>query len=125
MFQLEERARGSRSVRGRQPIPSGWRQQGTPGDRRWTGRSPVRVGAQFRLRWQQGFRVDIVNLSTDGCAIVGAGYLPVGTHSWVTLPTLESRFARVAWCDGSGAGVEFTDPLHTTVADMLIARSPA
>jgi hypothetical protein len=125
MFQPEQGARGSRAVRGRQPVPAAWRQQGTAGDRRWTERSAVGVDALFRLRWQKGLHIHIPNLSTDGCAIIGAGYIPVGTYSWVKLPTLESRFARVVWCDGSGAGVEFADPLHRSVADMIIARSPA
>lgn len=123
MLQPVEHARGSRSARGRQPLASGWRQQGTAADRRWAARSLVRLDAQFRPRWRPAIRVQIVNLATDGCAIAGAGHLAVGSYSWVTLPTLESRYARIAWCDGSRAGIEFADPLHKSVADMVIERS--
>jgi hypothetical protein len=104
-------------------VPAVWREQQPASDRRWTIRSSVKLDAQFRPRWQRGIGVRIGNLSSEGCGITGPENLVVGTYSWIILPTLESRYARVAWCDRGAAGLEFADPLHKAVADMIIARA--
>ena len=114
-----------RSIRGRQPIAADWREPRPTGDRRWATRACVTLSAQFRPRWQRGLCVRVENLSARGCGITGPGTLAVGSYSWITLPTLESRYARVAWCDGSAAGLDFADPLHKSVADMIIQRAAA
>lgn len=49
----------------------------------------------------------------------------VGTYSWIVLPTLESRYARVAWCNGGAAGLDFAEPLHSAVTDMIVERAAA
>jgi hypothetical protein len=112
-----------RSIRGRQPIPADWREPKPAGDRRWTVRSCVILNAQFRPRWQRALCIRVENLSARGCGITGSGSLIPGSYSWITLPTLESRYAQVAWCDGNAAGLDFADPLHKSVADMIIERA--
>ena len=125
MLQPEQRMREFRLIRGRQPIPAHWREPRPTGDRRWTRRASVTSNAQFRPRWQRGSCVRVENLSTRGCGITGPGALAVGSYCWITLPTLESRYARVAGCDGSAAGLDFADPLHKSVAEMIIQRAAA
>jgi hypothetical protein len=83
----------------------------------------LKLAAQFRPRWQSRIGVRVENLSSLGCCITGAGQLLVGTHSWIILPTLESRYARIAWCGGNAAGLDFAEPLHKSVTDMMVKRS--
>jgi hypothetical protein len=112
-----------RSVKVRHRIAKDWLEPRPAGDRRWAERSVVDLDAHFRPRWQHRFGVQVANLSTHGCRIAGSGHLVAGTYSWIVLPTLESWYARVAWCSGGAAGLDFADPLHKTVADMIIARA--
>jgi hypothetical protein len=112
-------------VRGRQPVPQAWREPRPTGDRRWADRALVQLEAQFRPRWHPGSSVRVANLSSYGCGIAGAGQLVVGGYSWIILPTLESQYARIAWCDGKAAGLDFADPLHVSVTDMIIQRTAA
>jgi len=123
VIHLPNRMRECRSIRGRQLVAAGWRMPRPARDRRWATRVEVELGAQFRHRWQRRFGILVRNLSTHGCGIADPGQLEVGTCSWIILPTLESRYARIAWCDGNGAGLEFADPLHKSVAEMIIARA--
>ena len=124
MLTIGERARERRSIRGRHRIASDWLEPRPAGDRRWTTRSAVDLDAQFRPRWRRRLCVHVENLSTHGCRIADPGHIVAGTYSWILLPTLESWYARVAWCEGGAAGLDFADPLHSTVADMIIGRAP-
>lgn len=117
------RAKECRSARSRHRIAEDWLQPVAPGNRRSTTRSHVGIEAQFRPRWRRRFPVEVDNLSTQGCRITGPGQLVVGTYSWIVLPTLESRYARVAWCNGAAAGLDFTDPLHRAVAEMIVEQA--
>jgi hypothetical protein len=93
------------------------------GDRRWTARTAVSLQANFRPCWRRRFGVHVENLSTHGCQITDPGFLIPGTYSWITLPTLESRYARVAWCDSDAVGLDFVEPLDRAVVDMIIRRT--
>jgi hypothetical protein len=39
------------------------------------------------------------------------------------VPTLESWYAKVAWREGDTWGLDFVDPFHPAVADMVIRRA--
>jgi hypothetical protein len=123
MLKVGERARECRSVKVRHRTATDWLEPKPAGDRRWTSRSVVDLDAGFRPRWRRRFCVRVKNLSTHGCRLADPGHLVAGTYSWIILPTLESWYARVAWCDGAAAGLDFSEPLHRTVADMIIARA--
>lgn len=107
----------------RHRIATDWLEPAMAGDRRWTPRSSINSRAAFRLRWQRRFGVQVENFSTHGCRIAHGGCLIKGTYAWITFPTLESWYARVAWCDGGAAGLDFADPLHKSVADMIVTRT--
>jgi len=93
------------------------------GDRRWVGRVACRTSAAFRERQRTRLDVEIVNLSTHGCAVKSAASQTAGAHCWIILPTLESWYAKIAWCDGSLFGLDFTEPLHPAVAEMITHRA--
>ena len=93
------------------------------GDRRWVGRVACRTSAAFRERQRTRFGVEIVNLSTHGCAARSAVPPTAGAYGWIILPTLESWYANVAWCNGNLFGLDFSEPLHRAVVEMINHRS--
>jgi hypothetical protein len=120
-----ELARECRLAKARHRIAPDWLEVRPAGDRRWTARSAVSLDADFRPRWRRRFGVHVENLSTHGCRITDPGNLIPGTYSWIILPTLENRYARVAWCDKNAVGLDFVEPLHRAVVDMIIRRTAA
>jgi hypothetical protein len=93
------------------------------GDRRWTPRAAVRFEAAFRERQLERCDVQVVNFSRYGCAIESGLTPVVGAFCWLKLPTLESWYAKVAWRDGERWGLDFVDPFHPAVADMIVGRA--
>jgi hypothetical protein len=103
--------------------PDRWLIPTLAGDRRWVRRVACRTPAAFRERQRTRLDVEVVNLSTHGCAVMSDETQTVGAHCWITLPTLESWYAAVAWCNGRLFGLDFSEPLHRAVAEMIIHRS--
>jgi hypothetical protein len=94
-------------------------------DRRWVARSEATLDAALRERGRMRRTGLVSNLSTNGCRVEMDEAMPVNGQAWITLPSLESRYSRVAWCRDGSIGVQFAEPLHPAVADMLISRSAA
>jgi PilZ domain len=82
------------------------------------------ISAGVRERGRSGMPIEVVDLSTHGCRIEFEGALIVGAHAWLTLPSLESRHARVAWMVEGEAGLDFVEPLHPIVAQSLLEITP-
>jgi hypothetical protein len=91
-------------------------------ERRWVRRSDAVLDASLRERGRLRRLGKVANLSVQGCRIDVEEAMPVDAMAWITLPSLESRYSRIAWCQGGKVGLEFKDPLHPAVADMLISR---
>ncbi|MGQ0590282.1 MAG: hypothetical protein ACT4N8_12260 [Sphingosinicella sp.] len=103
--------------------PDKWLKSTLAGDRRWVGRVACRTPAAFRERQRSRFGVEIVNLSTHGCGVMSAAPPLSGAYGWIIMPTLESWYANVAWRNGSLFGLDFSEPLHRAVAEMILHRS--
>ena len=125
MLALRERVNRCRKARAAHRADPRWLQPTLAGDRRWTARTRLQMSAQLRLRGRRRGPVELSDFSSHGCRIRNSGTIAVGNYAWLMLPTLESWYARIAWCDGAAAGLDFAEPLHRAVADMLIQRSPA
>ena len=102
--------------------PDPWLTPSLAGDRRWIRRVACRMPAAFRESQRRRVGVELANLSTHGCAVRGAAPQQVGARCWIILPTLESWSAKVAWCDDAMIGLDFVQPLHRAVAEMIIDR---
>jgi hypothetical protein len=100
-----------------------WLKPTLGGDRRWTARAAVRFEAAFR-EWQSARSdVQVVNFSRYGCAIESKLAPAAGVFCWLKVPTLESWYAKVAWREGDIWGLDFADPFHPAVADMIVRRA--
>lgn len=93
------------------------------GERRWASRADVQFAAKFRARQLTRLDVEVLNFSRFGCAIRGALAPTAGGYCWLTIPTLESWYASVAWQDGNAFGLDFAEPFHAAVADMIVGRA--
>ena len=125
LLKLRERANRCRQIKREHRFAADWLQPSLSGTRRWTGRTKIQLTTEFRPRGTKGSKARVTDISAYGCRLERVGMLPVGSYSWVKFPTLESWYARVAWCDGTAAGLDFAEPLHPAVTDMLIARAEA
>ena len=117
------RARTCRRLKYDHRIASDWLQMPPVADRRATARTPLLVEAEFRPRGQRRYCVAVENLSARGCQIARAAPLQPGCYAWIMLPTLESWYARVAWSKSGSAGLDFAQPLHPAVTDMIVRRA--
>ncbi|HYE28276.1 MAG TPA: PilZ domain-containing protein [Allosphingosinicella sp.] len=85
-------------------------------DRRRFLRHPVSVGAGLSAdSGRPAAPVTVVDLSTHGCGIEGAGHCEPGSRVWLKLPGLESWPARIVWAQDERAGLSFDRPLHEAV----------
>jgi hypothetical protein len=94
-------------------------------ERRWAKRHAARAPAGFRERGRSRTAVEVVDLSTHGCRIEVSGPLVTGQRTWISLPTLQGWEARIVWAEGGVAGLDFVQPLHPAVADLIVRRSAA
>ena len=112
-----------RQIENEHRVASDWLLPSRPGDRRLMARTHANVAAAFRPRGSSRYSVKVDQMSPAGCRIAPAGCLSVGSYAWITFPSIEGWYSRVAWCDGDVAGLDFAQPLHPAVARMIVGRS--
>ena len=93
------------------------------------GRQAIRHGitAQVKLRRRMEPSVTSVvsDLSLTGFRIRTHMKLSAASDISITLPGLESRWARVVWVRGFEAGCSFHEPLHQAILDDIVRRAMA
>lgn len=94
-------------------------------EQRRVKRASAKAPAAFRPRGRSRLGVALVDLSSLGCRIEIEDRILVGSFAWIILPTLESWYTRIAWVEGKTAGLDFDQPLHPAVADMIVRRAEA
>lgn len=83
--------------------------------RRARSAHPVSV----RARGSNALPAKLSDLSSAGCRIGGVLLRRDDTPYWIRLPGIESKAARVVWCDHDQAGLAFEQPLHPAVAERI------
>ena len=90
------------------------------------GRKAERVQLQadidFRRTGEHRWRVNIYDISPQGCRVEVPVRVKPEDTIWISLPGLETIQARVCWVKGWVAGVEFERPLHQAVFEMVEQR---
>lgn len=91
-------------------------------DPRRAERLPLHADVDLRRPGEHRWRVNILDLSPQGCRVE----LPVRVAEddliWVSFPGLESIQGTVCWVKEWEAGVEFANPIHPAVFDQLQDR---
>lgn len=76
----------------------------------------------LRRLGQNNYRVQVNDLSPEGCKVELVERPRVGEHVLVKFEGLEALDAEVCWVDGFVAGVRFEKPMHGSVFDLLLRR---
>ncbi|HJS40350.1 MAG TPA: PilZ domain-containing protein [Sphingomicrobium sp.] len=89
--------------------------------RRWPRRR-VEAKAEFRRKREMRYSIPVHDLTAQGCRIGSPERLIRGETVWLQLPSLESLPATVRWTGLGVSGVEFDQPMHTAVYEMMTGR---
>ena len=85
-------------------------------EKRHTRRNALEMACTVRERARTAASAEIRDFSANGVRIISSGSPVTGNQIWVKLTGLESLCGRIAWTNGSVAGIEFERPLHPAVA---------
>lgn len=85
-------------------------------------RVPLHADIDFRRTGEHRWRVNITDLSPQGCRVELPVRVTTDDMIWVTFPGLEAIQGKVCWVDEWVAGIEFDRPLYPSVFDMVEQR---
>ncbi|WP_425505320.1 PilZ domain-containing protein [Sphingomonas piscis] len=94
----------------------------TDDDSRRTSRVALTLNAAARQPGRGKFPVRLVDISPHGCRIELFSSLSVGSHLWLSIASLEAKQARIVWCKGDFAGLQFDEPLNECVLATLLTQ---
>jgi hypothetical protein len=84
----------------------------------------VHLSADIMLRrvGQRGYRVKVFDVSPHGCKAEFVERPRLDEHVWVKFEGLEALEAMICWVRGFEVGLEFENPIHPAVFDMLVSK---
>lgn len=88
-------------------------------------RFPADSEVSLRRLGHLKFRVNVRDISPDGCRIDLVERPAIGETLHIKFESLEVLECKVRWVDGYIAGLEFVRPIHPAVFDLLMLRLKA
>ena len=85
-------------------------------------RIPLHADIDFRRTGEHRWRVNIVDISPQGCRVELPVRVTAGDTIWITAPGLEALQGKICWVKEWLAGIEFAHPLHPAVFEMVEQR---
>jgi hypothetical protein len=87
-------------------------------------RERVAVTGEVTMRrpGKVSFRVEVYDLSRDGCKAEFVERPELHERLWLKFDALEAVEARVRWVAGAKVGLEFVRPFHAAVFELLVTR---
>ena len=85
-------------------------------------RQPLSCEVEFRRRGGNPYRVELVDLSREGCRLKPPIQLDPGDPAWLRIPEMEAIAAHIVWAKEWDVGLEFDHPFHPAVLDLVIER---
>jgi hypothetical protein len=84
----------------------------------------VHLSAEIMSRrtGQHSYRVKVFDVSPQGCKAEFVDRPKLDEHVWVKFEGLEGLGAMVCWVRGFEVGLEFENPIHSAVFDLLVAK---
>jgi hypothetical protein len=101
-----------------EPIPEDIKKQ----VERRAGRIEVPGEISLKALGRNGYRVRVLDLSTDGCKVELVERPSVGDTMLVKFDGIEMMDADVCWVDGHTAGLKFEHRIHPAVLELLLQR---
>lgn len=85
-------------------------------------RIPLHADIDFRRAGEHRWRVNILDISPQGCRVELPVKVVADDVIWIQLPGLESIQGKIAWVNEWIAGIEFDRPLHPAVFELVEQR---
>lgn len=85
-------------------------------------RIPLSCDVEFKRHGDARYRVELFDLSPQGCCLSPPIRLDKGDSVSLRIPQIETIHGQVAWVQGWKAGVQFDHAFHPAVFDQLVAR---
>lgn len=82
-------------------------------------RIPLHADIDFRRTGEHRWRVNVLDISLQGCRVELPIRVTPEDMIWVTFPGIEAIQGKICWVREWVAGVEFDRPLHPAVFDMV------
>lgn len=86
-------------------------------------RIPVTLGARMKRFGRGGYEVPVSDVSGTGCKVEFADRPDVGETVSIKFDGLDSLEATVRWVAGRNCGLDFVNPIHPAILDMLLHRN--
>ena len=88
---------------------------------RGSDRRPLQLMVKGRVQ-SRAIYADLLDISEGGCKLrARAGFANVGDRVTIRMNGINAPLGKVAWADGSLAGIAFESPMHIAVLDHLCA----
>ncbi len=94
-------------------------------NKRKSRRDTVNIRANLLVSSGPRFKVSVIDLSRTGFRMETGNFIVVGTKVYLSMPTMQSLQARVAWQDAVYYGCEFTRALHESIFDHIAKQHPS
>ncbi len=85
-------------------------------------RVPLIADVTFRRLGKLSYRVRVFDASTHGCKVEYIEQPSIEELVRIRFEGLQPLDARTCWIEGNQAGLEFEQPIHPAVFDLLVAR---
>ena len=85
-------------------------------------RVPMSADVTMRKPGQPNFRVRVLDASPSGCKVEFVDRPSENDRVWIKFEGLETLEAAVCWIEGFEMGLNFAQPIHPAVFDMLMER---
>ena len=85
-------------------------------------RVPIEADVDFRRIGEHRWRVNVHDISPQGCRVELPVRVTTDDTIWVTFPGLEAIQGKVCWTEEWVAGIEFDRPLHPAVFELVEQR---
>lgn len=76
----------------------------------------------FKRHGDARYRVELYDLSTDGCCLSPPIRVERGESISLRIPGMEAIHGEIAWVRGFKAGVRFDHPFHAAVFDHVVSK---
>lgn len=88
-------------------------------------RFPVTLEASLRSSAVGNLKVQITDISENGCQCRKLTRLIVGAHLTLVMPNMAPLGATVVWVDSESVGLKFNAKMHASVVEHIAALSMA
>jgi hypothetical protein len=89
---------------------------------RKSARVPLQAEVQLRRPGQHHYRVNVFDISPEGCKHEFVERPRLDETVWVKFDGYDAIQSSVCWVEGHSAGIEFERPIYPSIFEMMIAR---